>query len=112
MSSGEASPSADNEEEVFVAPLARLVAFIFAVWGTVVVFRAVYDLFWGSPEANLYSAHPWQFVSVSQWLRYAGFELSYGLVCASLAAGIYAYSKFLPETLRRKKIEFGKDLFK
>jgi hypothetical protein len=112
VSSGEASPSADNEEEVFVAPLARLVASIFAVWGTLVIFRAVYDLFWGSPEANLYSAHPWQFVSVSQWLRYAGFELSYGLVCASLAAGIYAYSKFLPETLRRKKSEFGKDLFK
>ena len=112
MSSGEASPSADNEEEVFVAPLARLAGAIFAVWGTLVIFRAVYDLFWGSPEANLYSAHPWQFVSVSQWLRYAGFELSYGLVCASLAAGIYAYSKFLPETLRRKKSEFGKDLFK
>ncbi len=112
MSSGEASPSADNEEEVFVAPLARLVAVIFVIWGTLVVFRAVYDLFWGSPEANLYSAHPWQFVSVSQWLRYAGFELSYGLACVSLAAGIYAYSKFLPETLRRKKSEFGKDLFK
>ncbi len=111
MSSEEASFSAETET-VYIAPLARLTASIFAVWGVLIALKALYDLFWGTPEANLYSAHPWQFISLPQWIRYAGFELSYGIACVFLAMGIRAYSKFLPETRVRPKKATAINLFK
>ena len=81
--------------------LAHLAAFIFGFGGVVITIRALYDLFWGAPEANIYSARPWQFVTLNQWTRYAGFELCYGLSCLALAWVIIRYSRFLPKTIRR-----------
>ncbi len=111
MSSDQASFSAETET-VYLAPLARLTASIFAIWGLLIALKALYDLFWGTPEANLYSARPWQFISLPQWMRYSGFELSYGIACVALAAGIRAYSNFLPETRLRPKKTAALDLFK
>ena len=75
-------------------------------------FKSLYDLFWGEPEANLYSPTPWAFVTRVQWLRYAGFELTYGLAAGALAVFLFRYSRFVPETLRRPKQEPDLDLFK
>ena len=68
-------------------------------------FKALYDLFLGEPEANLYAPRPWAFVSKSQWMRYGGFELAYGL--ALLALGYYTLrlAKFLPEVVARARQE-------
>ena len=90
-------------QRVVVRGLPRIAAWIFGVWGCVVVPKAVYDLFWGVPEANLYAPAPWAFVSKEQWLRYAGFELCYGLSCLALAYYLVRTSRFLPETILREE---------
>jgi len=90
-------------QRIAVRGLPRIGAWLFGVWGAVVVLKSVYDLFWGTPEANLYAPAPWAFVSKEQWLRYAGFELCYGLCCLGLALGLVRYSRFLPETALREE---------
>lgn len=57
----------------------------------------------GEPEANLYSPVKWQFVTREQWLRYSGFELTYGLACLGLAVLLWRYSRFLPEWIQRPR---------
>ena len=74
-------------------------------------FKGLYDLFIGEPEANLYSVEKWQFVTQQQWLRYAGFELAYGLALIALAVVIKKYSRFLPETIERPRREPDLKLF-
>jgi len=76
-----------------------------------VAFKGLYDLFIGEPEANLYSVEKWQFVTQQQWLRYAGFELAYGLALIALAVVIKKYSRFLPETIERPRREPDLKLF-
>ena len=88
-------------EKVKIRGLARIAAWMFGVWGAVVVPKGVYDLFIGEPEANLYAPQPWAFVTREQWLRYGGFELVYGLCCLALAVTLWRYARFLPETVRR-----------
>lgn len=66
----------------------------------------------GEPEANLYAPQAWAFVSRSQWLRYAGFELVYGLAAMALAFFLFRYARFVPETLERPVQEPGLDLFR
>lgn len=95
-------PSSEYQA-VYSRRLARLAASIFGTWGSIVFFKSLYDLFKGEPEANLYSARPWQFVSLNQWTRYAAFELCYALCCLALAWAIFRYARFLPETIRRKR---------
>lgn len=73
--------------------------------------KALYDLFAGEPEANLYSAYKWQFVTQEQWLRYAGFELTYGLALLALAWALKSYARLLPEWVERKKTEPDRQLF-
>ena len=84
-------------EKVKIRGLAHIFAVIFAVWGLAVSGKAVYDLFIGEPEANLYSAQPWTFITQEEWLRYGGFELAYGLSCLALAWGAKHYARRLPE---------------
>jgi len=88
---------------VKVRGLANLAASIFGVWGSVILLKSLYNLLWGTPEANLYSALPWQFVTLEQWTRYAGFELCYGVSCVALAWIILGYARFLPKTIRKKR---------
>ncbi len=92
-------------EKVKIRGLTRIFSFLLAPWGAAVSAKAVYDLFWGEPEANLYSAQKWQFVTQAQWLRYGGFELVYGLSCVALAAAVYRYGRFLPEFVERPRRE-------
>jgi len=78
-----------------------MAAWIFGLWGAIVTPKGVYDLFWGSPEANLYAPEAWAFVSKEQWLRYGGFEVVYGLACLGVALYLVRFSKFLPESISR-----------
>ena len=91
--------------KVKVRGLALISAAMFCVWGAVVAPKGAYDLFWGEPEANLYAPRPWAFVTQEQWLRYAGFELAYGLACLGVAWFLFKYSRFLPETVSAVRAE-------
>src|ERR1700722_10917074 len=92
-------------ETVKIRGLARLTAAIFAGWGGLVAFKGVWDLFKGEPEANLYAPQKWMFVTQDQWLRYAGFELAYGLACVGLAWYCVRWARRLPETIERARRE-------
>lgn len=92
-------------EKVKIRGLALIAAGILGVWGALVSGKALYDLFVGEPEANLYSAEKWQFVTQAQWLRYGGFELAYGLACLALAWAALRYARFLPEVVERPRQE-------
>ncbi|MGH7442845.1 MAG: hypothetical protein ACREKE_09260 [bacterium] len=98
-------------ETIKVRGLARIASLIFALCGVAVSAKAIYDLFWGEPEANLYAPEKWAFVTQAQWLRYAGFELCYGLACLGLAWTVWSYARFLPEVLSRPRREPEFDLF-
>jgi hypothetical protein len=74
---------------------------MFGVWGVPVVLKGIYDLAVGEPEANLYAPKPWAFVTRAEWLRYAWFELAYGLACAALAYLLWTYAAKLPEFVER-----------
>jgi hypothetical protein len=91
-------------QRVKVRALARLSSSIFGSWGLAVLVKAVYDLFAGEPEANLYSPAKWDFVTREQWLRYGGFELAYALACLGAAWALWKYSGLLPETAERRTV--------
>ncbi len=103
--------NSNTVEKIKIRGLARAVSAIFGVWGGAVALKSLYDLFAGEPEANLYSAVPWQFVTREQWLRYGGFELAYGLCCLALAWALVRYSRFLPEVVERRRREPEARLF-
>ncbi|MFA6002958.1 MAG: hypothetical protein WC881_02715 [Elusimicrobiota bacterium] len=90
-----------QKETVKVRGLAWICAGVLGLWGAIVALKAVYDLFWGEPEANLYAPQKWAFVTRAEWLRYGGFELAYGAALLALAWYIYRYSRFLPESVQR-----------
>lgn len=98
-------------ERVRARGLAVLASSLFGGWGGLVALKGLYDLFVGEPEANLYAPAQWAFVTQEQWLRWAGFELCYGLACLGLAWGAWKYARFLPEHVERKKHEPQWDLF-
>jgi len=99
------------KEKVKIRGLARLAAWILGVWGAVVSGKALYDLFVGEPEANLFAPRPWAFVTRQQWLRYGGFELAYGLALLALAWYALEFARFLPETVVRDRQEPDLRLF-
>ena len=104
--------SAEPTHEIIkVRGLARLAAAIFAGWGGLAAFKGVYDLLGGQPEANLYAPTPWGFISKEQWLRYAVFELTFGLACLALAWYCLRWGRRLPETVKRPRQEPEFSLF-
>lgn len=90
-------------ERIKIRGLAHGTAVAFAVWGLVVAAKGLFDLFLGEPEANRYSARPWEFITREAWLRYGGFELVYGLACLGLAWALWRYARFLPEAISRPR---------
>jgi hypothetical protein len=90
-------------ERVKIRGLAHLAATLLGAWGVIVSIKGLYDLFIGEPEANLYAPQKWAFVTQDQWVRYAGFELVYGLACAGLAFAVWRYARFLPSTIDRER---------
>ncbi len=92
-------------EKIRIRGLAHLASAILGLWGAGIAAKALYDLFLGEPEANLYAQRKWAFVTQEQWLRYAGFELAYGLACLGLSWVLLRYARFLPEFLERPRRE-------
>ena len=92
-----------STETIKIRGLARLAAAIFAGWGGLVALKGLWDLFAGEPEANLYAPAPWAFVTQAQWLRWAGFELCYGLALVGLAWYCLRWGRRLPETISRPR---------
>ncbi|MBI4054793.1 MAG: hypothetical protein HY402_01520 [Elusimicrobia bacterium] len=97
-------------QKVKIRGLFRLAATVLAFVGSLVCVKAVYDLFWGEPEANLYAPEPWGFVSRQEWLRYGGFELAYGLACLGLAWYVLRTGRRFPEVVERPKKDEGPEL--
>ena len=102
---------AGETEKIKIRGLAHLTSGILALWGCVVGLKALYDLFIGEPEANLYAPQKWAFVTQRQWLRYGGFELVYGLSCLGLAWAVHKYSRFLPYSVERPRRDPEPQLF-
>ncbi|MDI6756568.1 MAG: hypothetical protein QME32_00935 [Endomicrobiia bacterium] len=71
----------------------RISSVAFKIWGAAIALKGVYDLIQGEPEANMFSPEKWQFVTYEQWMRWGGFELSYGVFCV-------AFGYFLCEIAR------------
>ncbi len=67
--------------------------------------KGLWDLGWGQPEANLYSARPWMFITREEWRRYAAFEAVYGAACLALAWAARRYARVLPEVIERPRRE-------
>ena len=92
-------------ETIKIKGLARLTAAIFAGWGGLIALKGLWDVFAGEPEANLYAPQKWAFVTEAQWMRYAGFELAYGMACVCLALYCVRWARRLPETVERVRRE-------
>lgn len=90
-------------ETIKIRGLARISAWMFAVWGALIALKGLYDIGWGQPDANQYAPAPWAFVSQEEWLRYAGFETLYGAACGAVSWYLFRLSRFLPEAVTRKK---------
>lgn len=88
-------------EKIKIRGLVYCAGWIFIVWGSLVAIKGFWDIFWGEPEANLYSLNKWEFISQKQWLTWAGFEITYGLACIAVAYALWKYSKRLPEYIER-----------
>jgi hypothetical protein len=89
-------------EKIKIRGLVHSAGWIFFIWGVLVTVKGVWDVFWGEPEANLYSPHKWEFVSQAQWLNWAGFEIAYGLACIGIAYLLREYAVFVPEHIDKK----------
>jgi hypothetical protein len=99
-------------ETIRIRGLSRLAAGLLGLWGAIVALKGLWDVFAGEPEANLYAPHPWAFVTQVEWLRWSGFELSYGLACLGLAWYCLRWGAGLPETLQRRRREPDFELFR
>jgi len=89
-------------EKIKIRGLVFSAGWIFLAWGLLVAAKGFWDSFLGEPEANLFSPQKWEFVTKSQWLNWAGFEIAYGLACAALALVLRAYALQVPEYIERK----------
>ena len=83
----------------------RAAGWIFLIWGTVVALKGLLDAFWLEPEANYYSLKKWEFITIDKWIRYATFEVVYGIVCVILSGLLFEYSKRVVEYIPRPRIE-------
>lgn len=101
MSTGTETPPL--QEKIKIRGLARIAGWIALVWGTGFGILGLFHAFIGEPEANAYSLDKWQFVSQEQWLRWSGFEITYGLACMGLGLLCWEYAKRLPDWVSRPR---------
>ena len=92
-----------QQEKIKVRGLAQIAGWIFVSWGSIIGVVGLYHAFLGEPEANYYSLEKWQFVTQEQWLRWDGFEITYGLACMGIGFLCWEYAKRLPESVSRAK---------
>ena len=91
-------------EKIKIRGLVFSAGWIFLTWGLIVTAKGFWDSFLGEPEANLYSQHKWEFITKSQWLNWAGFEITYGIACVLIAVVLRKYADRVPEYILRNGI--------
>lgn len=77
---------------------------IFLLWGGIIILKGLYDAFWAEPEANYFSPKKWEFVSQNEWLRWSGFELSYGLFCFGFGIYLRKIATSFPEYQEKEDV--------
>ncbi len=97
-------------EKVKIRGLVRASGWIFLIWGVVITLKGLLDAFWLEPEANYYSLKRWEFITLDQWIRYATFEVVYGVVCIIISGLLFEYSKRVADYISRPRIE-DEDIF-
>jgi hypothetical protein len=88
-------------EKIKIRGLFQSAGWIFFIWGSIVAVKGAYDVFWGEPEANYFSAAKWEFVSRQQWYTWSGFEISYGLACIGVAYLLRTVARRVPVVIAR-----------
>ena len=68
-----------------VRGLIKIAGWIFFGWGILVSIKGFLDAFWFSPES--------EFVPLAKWVKYAGFEIVYGLACCVVGILLFEYIK-------------------
>jgi len=81
-------------KEVKLRPVVRTSGWIFVIWGTVVVIKGILDAFFLEPES--------EFITIKEWIRYAGFEIIYGFACIIFGLVIFEFSKRVKEKIKKK----------
>jgi hypothetical protein len=89
--------------KIKIRGLFRIAGWILVGWGSGMSFLGLVHAFFGEPEANIYSLEKWQFVTQEQWLRWSGFEMTYGLACIGIALVVWELAKRFPETVLQEK---------
>lgn len=89
--------SSGPTEKVAVAGLCRMAARILGSVGVLAGLKGAWDLTFGEPEAQFFSAVPWAIVSKAAWLRFGLFEVAFGLACLGLGRAVWIFSRRLPE---------------
>ncbi len=70
-----------NKEEI--KGLSRIAGWIFVILGVLVIIKGFLDIFILSPSS--------EFVSIGNWMRYALFEVIYGIACVSVGLVIFKF---------------------
>lgn len=80
--------------EVKLRAVVRTGGWIFIIWGIIVVIKGILDAFILEPES--------EFIALKDWIRYSGFEITYGVVCILFGLVILEFSKRVKEKIKRK----------
>ncbi len=84
-------------EKIKIRGLVCQSGWIFFIWGIIVAIKGLLDAFILNPES--------EFVSLDEWLKYAGFELTYGLACLGVGILLFKFSPRVKEYIVRDKEE-------
>jgi len=88
--------SDSKTKRVAVRGVVRFPSVLFFLVGGGAALKGIWDSFFGAPEANVFSPVPWSFVTREEWLRFAGFELAFGLACVGVGLTLWVWSRELP----------------
>lgn len=88
-------------EKVAVAGLGRMAARILGGVGILGATKGMWDVAVGVPESVYFSSAPWAIVSKAAWIRFALFEIVFGLSCVWVGRVVWLFSRRLPEWFER-----------
>jgi len=90
-------------KKIKIRGLFRFSGWIFVAWGAITLSKGLLDAFALEPEVNFYAPHKWGFVSLGEWLRWAGFEIAYGCACITVGGLLFEFSKRVKEFITREE---------
>ncbi|MCX5777668.1 MAG: hypothetical protein NTU66_00350 [Elusimicrobia bacterium] len=89
--------------KIKIRGLVRTAGWLFFIWGVTVAAKGFFDIFFGEPEANYYSPHPWEFITRAQWHTWSVFEVMYGLACILITYAVWKYAAYVPEQVTKEE---------